>query len=53
MTGHVHVHRNDGEEVMPAAFLDRILNGESAVAVGDDPGPGGVLSAGARRPAFP
>ena len=51
MTGHVHVHRNDGEEVMPAAFWDYILNGESAVAVGD--GPGGVSAAGARCPAFP
>ena len=50
MTGHVHAHRNDGEEVMPAAFLDRILNGESAVTVGD--GPDGVSAAGARRPTF-
>lgn len=35
MTGHVHAHRNDGEEVMPAAFLDRILNGEISFYCGD------------------
>ena len=50
MTGNVHAHRNGGEEAMPAAFLDRTLNGESTVAVGD--GPGGVSAAGAKRPAF-